>query len=161
MAEAIVRNKDDGERMWFFGGGLHTWKALSAETDNSMLVFEDQLERGKMTPMHLHADADEAIYVIEGEILLNVDGNEHVVGAGGFTFAPRGCAHAFIVTSEQARLLLIQTPGSGQAFYRDASQPATASGPGPIDFDRLREVAMQTGATTILGPPPFEMSTSH
>ena len=136
MAEAIVRNKDDGERMWFLGGGLHTWKALSEETDDSMLV-------------------------IEGEILLNVEGNEHVVGAGGFTFAPRGCAHAFIVTSERARLLCIQTPGSGQAFYRNASEPETTTGPGPVDFDRLRDVAVQTGATTILGPPPFAMSSPH
>jgi quercetin dioxygenase-like cupin family protein len=156
MAATIVRNQDDGERMWFLGGGLHTWKALSEETDNSMLVFEDQLERGKVTPMHLHADVDEALYVIEGEIRLNVEGTEHVVSAGGFTFAPRGCAHAFVVTSERVRLLCIQTPGSGQAFYRGASQPATPTGTGPVDFERLRDVAAETGATTIVGPPPFD-----
>jgi quercetin dioxygenase-like cupin family protein len=161
MADAIVRNTDDGERMWFLGGGLHTWKALSEETNNSMLVFEDHLERGKVTPMHLHADVDEALYVIEGEIVLNVEGKEHVVGTGGFTFAPRGSAHAFVVTSERARLLCIQTPGSGQTFYRNASQPATTTGPGPVDFDRLRQVAVETGATTILGPPPFTNSSSH
>ena len=153
-----MRNKDDGERMWFLGGGLHTWKALSEETDGSMLVFEDHLERGKVTPMHLHADVDEALYVIEGEILLNVEGSERTVRAGGFTFAPRGCAHAFVVTSERARVLAIQTPGSGQAFYRSASQPAGESGTGPVDFDRILEVAVETGATTILGPPPFELA---
>ena len=161
MAEAIVRNRDDGERRWFMGGGLHTWKARSEETDDAMLVFEDHLERGKVTPMHFHADVDEALYLIEGEIVLNVEGTEHVVGAGGFTFVPRGCAHAFAVTSAHARLLCIQTPGSGQAFYRDASQPATTAGPGPVDFDRLREVAVETGATTIVGPPPFALSSSH
>jgi quercetin dioxygenase-like cupin family protein len=155
MAESIVRNIGDGERMWFLGGGTHTWKALAEETDDSMLVFEDELERGKVTPMHLHPDVDEALYIIEGEILLNVEGEERTVGAGGFTFAPRGCAHAFVVTSERARLLCIQTPGSGQAFYRSASQPATTSGSGPVDFDRLRDVAVETGATTIVGPPPF------
>jgi quercetin dioxygenase-like cupin family protein len=105
MAESIVRNIGDGERMWFLGGGTHTWKALAEETDDSMLVFEDELERGKVTPMHLHPDVDEALYIIEGEILLNVEGEERTVGAGGFTFAPRGCAHAFVVTSERARLL--------------------------------------------------------
>lgn len=161
MAEAIVRNKDAGERMWFLGGGLHIWKALSEETDDSMLVFEDHLERGKVTPMHLHADVDEALYIIEGEILLNVEGTEHVVGAGGFTFAPRGCAHAFVVTSERARLLCIQTPGSGQAFYRNASEPVTADASGPVDFDRLREVAIATGATTIVGLPPFAAASPH
>jgi quercetin 2,3-dioxygenase len=161
MAKAIVRNRDDGERMWFLGGGLHTWKALSEETDDSMLVFEDHLERGKVTPMHLHADVDEALYIIEGEILLNVEGNEHVVGAGGFTFAPRGCAHAFMVTSERARLLCIQAPGAGQAFYRNASVPVTDEASGPVDFDRLRDIAVETGATTIVGPPPFTLSSSR
>jgi quercetin dioxygenase-like cupin family protein len=160
MAEAIVRNRDDGERLWFLGGGLHIWKAQSEETESSMLVFEDHLERGKVTPMHLHADVDEALYVIEGEILLNVEGTEHAVGAGGFTFAPRGCAHAFVVTSERARLLCIQTPGSGQAFYRNASEPVNDATSGPVDFDRIRDVAVATGATTILGPPPFAMLTS-
>ena len=29
MAEAIVRNDGEGERMWFLGGGTHTWKALA------------------------------------------------------------------------------------------------------------------------------------
>ena len=158
MAESIVRNAGEGERMWFLGGGIHTWKAFAEETDNSMIVFEDELERGKVTPMHLHADVDEAMYVIEGEILLNVEGSERTVGAGGFTFAPRGCAHAFVVTSDRARVLAIQTPGSGQAFYRDASEPANESGTGPVDFDRIREVAAETGATTIIGPPPFELA---
>jgi quercetin dioxygenase-like cupin family protein len=160
MAKAIVRNGGDGERMWFRGGGMHTWKALAEETDDALLAFEDELDRGKLTPMHLHAEVDEALYVIEGEILLNVEGEEHVVGAGGFTFAPRGCAHAFVVTSEHARILCIQTPGSGQAFYRNLSQPATESGTGPVDFDRVREVAVETGATTIVGPPPFALSST-
>jgi quercetin dioxygenase-like cupin family protein len=159
MAEAIVRNQNDGERMWFLGGGLHTWKLDAEETDGSMLVFEDDLERGKVTPMHLHADVDEALYIIEGEIVLNVEGTEHVVGAGGFTFAPRGCAHAFSVTSERARLLCIQTPGSGQAFYRSASEPVTTTGTARMDFDRIGEAAAETGATTILGPPPFAAPT--
>jgi quercetin dioxygenase-like cupin family protein len=159
MAQAIVRNAGEGEQRWFLGGGLHTWKANAEETGNSMLVFEDEMERGKMTPLHLHADVDEAMYVIEGEIVLKGDdGKEQTIGAGGFAFAPRGCAHAFAVTSERARVLAIQTPGSGQAFYRGASQPVNAAGTGPVDFERLQEVAVETGATTILGPPPFELS---
>jgi quercetin dioxygenase-like cupin family protein len=160
MAEAIARDGGEGERMWFLGGGTHTWKASSEETGNSMIVFEDYLEHGKVTPMHFHADVDEALYVIEGEIALRGEGDDEarVLGAGGFAFAPRGCVHAFAVTSPRARLLCIQTPGSGQAFYRNASQPATESGTGPVDFDRLRQIAVETGATTIVGPPPFAMS---
>ena len=156
MAASVVRNRGEGEQRWFLGGGKHTWKVRSEETDNSMLAFEDDLEQGKVTPMHFHADVDEALYVLEGEITLVVEGGEErVVGAGGFTFAPRGCAHAFIVTSARARLLCIQTPGSGEDFYRNASSPLTDDETGPVDFARLGEIAAETGATTIVGPPPF------
>lgn len=158
MAQAIVRNKDDGEQTWFLGGGLHTWKLTAEEAGGSMIVFEDEMEQGKVTPLHLHADIDEALYVLEGELLLKgADGSEEVVGAGGFAFAPRGCAHAFMVTSERARIVTIQSPGSGQAFYRDASVPVTKGGTAPVDFERLQQIAVETGATTILGPPPFAM----
>ena len=157
MATSIVRNQGDGDRRWFAGGGAHTWKAYAAETGNSLLVFEDELEQGKVTPMHFHADVDEALYVLEGEILLDDDGTEHKVGPGGFVFAPRGHAHAFMVVSDRARLLCIQTPGSGQDFYLHASEPADSSSAGPVDFDRIAQVARATGATTIVGPPPFEL----
>ena len=159
MAEAIVVNGGEGEKRWFLGGGVQTWKASAEQTGNSMIVFEDEMERGKVTPLHLHPDVDEAMFVIEGEILLKgADGGETRIGAGGFAFAPRGFAHAFMVTSERARILAIQSPGTGQAFYRDASLPLDASGSGPVDFERLQQLAAATGATTILGPPPFDMA---
>lgn len=157
MAIPIVRNQEDGDCRWFAGGGVHTWKAYAAETGNSLLVFEDSLEQGKVTPMHFHADVDEALYVLEGEILLAEEGAEHKVGAGGFVFAPRGHAHAFMVVSDRARLLCIQTPGSGQDFYLQASETADHSIAGLVDFDRIAQVANATGATTIVGPPPFEL----
>ena len=69
--------------------------------------------------MHLHPDVDEALYMSSTARYCSTSrATEHKVGAGGFTFAPRGCAHASVVTSERARLLRIQTPGSGQEFYR-------------------------------------------
>ena len=70
---------------------------------------------------------------------------------------PRGLPHAFMVTSPETRFLTIQTPGTDEQFYRLASEPAPAgSGPIPVDFDRVRAAAMETGAIEILGPPPFE-----
>jgi len=118
-----------------------------------MIVFEDELERGKVTPMHLHADVDEAMYVIEGEILLNVEGSERTVGAGGFTFAPRGCAHAFVVTSDRARVLTLQTPGIGQAFYRGASEPAADDAYETVDIARIETSAKENPrGIELLGP---------
>jgi hypothetical protein len=66
--------------------------------------------------------------------------------------------HAFLVTSEVARLLCLHTPGCCEAFYWAASEPVDAATPaagGVVDFGRVHASAMQNGGIEILGPPPF------
>jgi quercetin dioxygenase-like cupin family protein len=152
----IFRTDGEGEKRWFLGGGTHTWKATAEETGGAFLLFEDRMTGGKMTPLHCHPDADEMLYVLEGEILVRIGDREERVGAGGVTMAPRGVPHAFMVISEVARLLDFQTPGSSEPFYWSASEPAVADTEGPVDFTRVQAMAKQHGAVEILGPPPFE-----
>ena len=156
-AVPIIRQGGEGERMWFAGGGAFTWKATSAETGGAFLLMEDRMEHGKTTPLHLHPNADESIYILEGELLVDVEGEQHAVGQGGFFFAPRGVPHAFMVTSETARVLALQTPGTGEDFYRDAGEPARTDEEAsrPADWARLREVAERSDSIEVLGPPPF------
>jgi len=153
----ILRQADEGEQMWFAGGGVFTWKATAAETGGAFLAFEDHMARGKTTPLHLHRNEDEALYVLEGELLVHVEGEEHKVGRGGLFVAPRGLAHAFMVTSETAHVFSFQTPGTGERFYRDASERVTsdADASRPPDFARLRKVADHSPSIEVLGPPPF------
>jgi hypothetical protein len=86
----IFRPDGDGERLGFAGGGVHTWKVTSEETGGAFLLFEDATTRGKMTPLHRHPEADETLYVLEGELLVHIDGVDHRVGPGGVTMSPRG-----------------------------------------------------------------------
>src|SRR4029077_1903958 len=155
-----VRAAGEGERLWFYGGGLHIWKATASETGSAFLLFEDIMSRGKTTPLHTHPEVDETLYVLEGEILLHIDGEEQRVGSGGVALAPRGVAHAFLVTSETARILFLETPGTSEAFYRGASEPAThdLEISAPVDFARVRASAERNGGIEILGPPPFKLA---
>jgi quercetin dioxygenase-like cupin family protein len=157
MSEGLIRAADEGERRWFYGGGIHTWKATSQETGGAFLLFEDLMEQGKRTPLHTHPDSDESMYVLEGEIRMHLDGREHRVAAGGLAVAPRGIPHAFMVVSETARLLCLHTPGCCQAFYWDASEPirGEVAGGGTVDFGRVQASARANGGIEILGPPPF------
>lgn len=153
---AVVREQGQGERRWFCGGGLHTWLATSDETNGEFLLFEDQLDLGKVTPLHLHADADETFYVLDGEIAVYIDGTLHPLSAGGIAVIPRGIPHAFKVVSDEARMLCLQTPGNGEAFYKMASEPVVeGTDPTAVDFGRIGAAAAKTGAIEILGPPPF------
>ena len=159
QAGTIIREEGEGERLWFAGGGLWTMKATAEETDGAFILVEDRMSRGKMTPLHTHPNQDETLIVLEGEILVYADGREHRVGPRGVAVAPRGDPHAFLVTSESALMLALQTPGSGEAFYRDASEPSTeeTDAERPPDLDRLRAAAQRhPDIIQILGPPPFE-----
>jgi quercetin dioxygenase-like cupin family protein len=156
-AVPVIRGDGDGDRRWFYGGGVHTWKATSQETGGAFLLFEDRMDQGKMTPLHTHPESDETMYVLEGEILFHMDGADHPVAAGGLAVAPRGVPHAFLVTSEVARLLCLHTPGCCESFYWAASEPVDAATPGTgvVDFERVHASAAQNGGIEILGPPPF------
>jgi quercetin dioxygenase-like cupin family protein len=151
----IVRQAGDGERRWFYGGGVHTWLATSAETGGAFLLFEDAMDKGKRTPLHTHAEADETMYVLEGEIVMHLDGTDLRIAAGGLAVAPRGVPHAFLVTADGTRILCLQTPGCCEAFYLGASEPLTTETVRVVDFDRIRESGAVNGGIEILGPPPF------
>jgi quercetin dioxygenase-like cupin family protein len=153
----IVRARDEGDRQSFLGGGLHTWKLLADDTGGAFFLMEDLMSGGKATPLHQHPEADEVVYVLEGEILVNIAGAETSVTAGGLTFTPKGVPHAFLVVSEQARLLTMQTPGIGQGFYRGASEPVTSEASQVVDIARVQASAKDNPrAIQLLGPPPFQ-----
>jgi quercetin dioxygenase-like cupin family protein len=163
-AGTIIRGEGEGERLWFAGGGLWTMKATSEETDGAFILVENRMTKGKTTPLHTHPKQDETLIVLEGEILVYAEGREHRVGPRGVAVAPRGAPHAFMVTSESALILTLQTPGSGEAFYRDASEPSTEDTDAgrPPDLDRLRAAAERhPDIIEILGPPPFEAAREH
>jgi quercetin dioxygenase-like cupin family protein len=157
MSTPVIRQRGEGEHLVFAGGGTLTITASSADTGGSLMMFEDRLVRGKTTPLHIHPNLEEAIYVLEGELLVHVDGEELRVREGGLIVVPRGVPHAFLATSETGRLLCTLAPGaSGEAFFRDGSDPATSElDVRPPDFDRLRACAERSDSIEILGPPPF------
>lgn len=152
----LIRNADEAERRWFAGGGLHTWLVRQDDVNGSFLLFEDEVEPGKPTPLHTHPEAEETFYLLAGSILLHVDGTETELRAGGVAVIPRNVPHAFLAGSDGARMLCLHTPGNGEDFYRMASDPVREGEPAaPVDFDRIRESAIASGTMRLVGPPPF------
>jgi uncharacterized cupin superfamily protein len=98
--------------------------------------------------------------MLEGEVLMHLDGEQRSLTAGCFVSVPAGVPHAYLVTSEMARTLILITPGSGamEDFFRAAGEPAPERelpDAGPLDIERIGLAARSTGAVAILGPPPF------
>jgi quercetin dioxygenase-like cupin family protein len=157
VAPIVVAGREE-EHLWF-DGGLLTLKATAAQTAGALLLLEVLQPEGKTPPLHVHPDADETFYVLEGEIVMHVDGTELSVRTGGALVVPRGTPHTFVVTSRAARILLAFTPASTvmEDFVRRAGQPAVdpTLTPLPPDPDRYQAAAERSGLG-VLGPSPFE-----
>lgn len=157
MTKGVITKGDEGELLWF-GGGTVRFKVRSGETDGAFAIIEDSAPRGKTTPLHSHPTFEETFYVLDGEMLFHLEGEEARCGVGTVISVPRGAAHAFLITSDSARFLTVFTPGDvAEAFLREGGDTATSSDaePPPLDIPRVIAAGEKTGGMVALGPPPF------
>ncbi len=152
----IALHADEGEAFWAFGT-LATVKASSETTDGRVAVIEHLASEGAGSPLHVHHREDEWFYVTEGTLTFWVGGELIEAPAGSFVYGPRDIPHTFVVTSPQARFLLVTEPAGFERFMRAMGQTAeTPTIPPPAapppDLTPLITAAAEYGIE-ILGPP--------
>ena len=76
----------------------------------SWLCWSSAGRRAAARLLHVHHNEDEWFYVIEGELTLWVGGETIVAPAGSFVYGPRDVPHTFLVTSTEARFLMVTAP---------------------------------------------------
>jgi len=146
----MIRGRDDGEATWFFNA-LMTTKASTAETAGAYSLTEHLVTAASNPPMHVQVEEDEAFYVLEGEIELEVDGQVVLATPGTFAFVARGAAHLFRVLTPTARMLVIcsgKPTDNLEDFFLGMGEPATERvlpQPGPPDEARLLALTARTG----------------
>jgi len=146
----MIRARDEGEATWFFNA-LTTNVASMAETGGAYSLTEHLVTAASNPPLHVQVDEDEAFYVLDGEIELEVDGAVSVARAGTFAFVARGAAHRFRVLTPTARMLVIcsgKPADNLEDFFFAMGNPATARvlpPPAAPDVDKLTELCARTG----------------
>ena len=144
--------------LWFLDN-LVTILVSHADGSDGISVIDALARRGDSPPCHVHHGEDEAFHVLEGELVLLVDGKTRRVRAGETLLAPKGVAHTYCVVSEQARWLVVTTNGDFERFVRAASRPAGAaelpppSGP-PTAEQQAQLARLSLGFDIeLIGPP--------
>jgi quercetin dioxygenase-like cupin family protein len=83
-------------------------------------------------PLHRH-DFDEAFYMLDGELIFQVDDERFTARAGELVFAPRNVPHALANPSDaEARYLLVCTPSGLERLFARAE--AESQGVAPPDW---------------------------
>ncbi len=150
---SLVVGPGQGEAIWF-NAALVRIKAPGRWSDEALSLAELEMPQGRATALHTDA-SDETIYVLDGELLVRIDGEDLRAPTGETVAIRRGTPHAFLAVSETVRFLVLNTPGTHDRFFRVAGVPATeldfASAP-PPNHERTVAAAKEVGAE-LLGPP--------
>ena len=71
-----------------------------ARSENASTNFV-QAVPGAVMNMHYHADRDEIVYVIKGEAVMNVAGEEYIIGPGDLMYLPATILHDLRITGNE------------------------------------------------------------
>lgn len=86
-----------GEARTIDAGGIR--RLVLAETSDTgsafSLIETREAGTGIGPPLHVHRDAAESFYVIEGEYRVQLDGRDFVCPGGSFIYIPAGMIHTF------------------------------------------------------------------
>jgi quercetin dioxygenase-like cupin family protein len=149
MAAAFVIAPGEGETMRGPAGGPATVKVRTETSSGSLTFIDNVIAPGAGPPRHLHHDADELFYILEGHLHVEADGQALDAPAGATVFIPRGVPHVFQnIGTAPARLLVFFTPAGMERFFEGIAGLRE----GPVDPQEAREIA-RSASMEILGPP--------
>ncbi len=147
----IVVLPGDGKAIQLGGLGV-AFKLLSADTGGSFAIVEHPIAPGTLAaPPQRHQNEDEASYVLEGMVTIEI--GERVIYAtpGTLVFKPRGVFHTFWNQTEvPARILEIISPAGFEKYYEEVAVLAEQHVPPDdprraaltekyhVEFDRVR-----------------------
>ena len=122
-ARALVRTPDDAPAYWF--GGTY-WRLLTdgAATEGRSCTFDELCPRGLVAPLHVHDDAEEAFFVLEGRFVFTIGDDDVEAGPGCYVYLPPKVRHGFRVESEIGRVYNTLCPAG---FERGIQEGGTAA----------------------------------
>jgi mannose-6-phosphate isomerase-like protein (cupin superfamily) len=121
-------------------------------TSGAFTVLQTQGEPpGFGPPLHVHRDAAEAFFVLEGTYLMHVEERQEICARGSFVYVPANVVHTFVVVSEEpGKKLNLFSPGAMVGFFEEL---AAAEANGTATPENLGEIS-ERHHMGVVGPVP-------
>jgi len=98
----------DNAEHYVWGEGCDGWHLLNSE---ALSVIEERVPPGKCESRHSHEYAQQCFYIVEGEAVMEVAGQDFVLCAGQCLVVPALAPHQFFNHSaSDVRFLVISQP---------------------------------------------------
>ncbi|GLZ78582.1 hypothetical protein Afil01_33890 [Actinorhabdospora filicis] len=143
-----------GTPIWL-SGDVYSLKLGAADSGGTATFLEASVPPGGGPPSHVHADADEAFYLLAGDLDIYAAGEQYAAATGDFVFIPKGTAHRFHnAGTHTVKLLLFFTPAGVDRFFLEAGRPAVPGVPVPTAAEEDPVRIAEIGARYGLHPAP-------
>ncbi|WP_129338251.1 cupin domain-containing protein [Cellulomonas endophytica] len=129
--------------------GDHVAKASVAAADGGFELFEVHAPAGPAAPLHVSPWSG-VLYVLEGTVQVQVDGEGCSVEPGGAVTLPAGVPCTFRVERGAARFLAITTGLRAGRFFAEAAAAAPAGTPPADAMAGLARVTARHGVALVL-----------
>lgn len=150
IAAALVAGPALAHEPIEFGGAQFHIMLEAEDTGGSIGMFAITQPGPSGPPRHIHDDADEAFYVLEGEFEVLSGEDVVVVPEGEAAFAPRGAVHTFRAMGEDGgKILVIVSPGGFEGFFKKLVEEGIKM---PEDMERFEAIS-QEFQQRMAGPP--------
>jgi quercetin dioxygenase-like cupin family protein len=123
-------------------------KANAKSTGGVMSAWESTFPTGFASPLHVHQDAAEFIYVLEGHLSMYLDGNWFEAKPGAFVAVTKGAPHGFRVRFLETRILFMFSPAAMLGMWEEIAALGR-----PID-ENTRAALARKYQMQIIGPLP-------
>ncbi|MBI3402652.1 MAG: cupin domain-containing protein [Acidobacteria bacterium] len=151
----VLLGKSAGKSFWLLTD-LHTFKVVGDDTNGAFTVAELIAGPEMGPPPHIHRDADESFYILEGTFDFSLAGKAFTAGAGAFVYLPKRVVHTHAAGGgKPAKALVIQTPAGVERFIAEAGKPATdpTVRPAPPEMSELQKIVAIAAKHGIDVPP--------
>lgn len=143
MESGLVVGAGDGRQVLSPVGGSITHKVGGDQGGGSVAVFESLIPPGEGPPLHVHANEEEVLYVLEGRFRFRLRDAITDAPAGSLMLVPRGVPHTWQnAGDEEGRLLITFAPAGMERFFDRAEGDRAA-------FEAFGEEL----GMTVVGPP--------
>lgn len=155
----IVLGPGDGKAVERPSSEQTVIKVAEAETHGAYALRENVVPAGSSgVPFHIHRDAEEAFYVLTGELTVYAADRTLAAPAGSFVLVPRGVIHSLANWGADAvRSLTIISPAWVSRWIEEESELLRSASHGAPDASQstaLRTAMYERYGLEIVGPPP-------
>jgi quercetin 2,3-dioxygenase len=113
----------EGPRHTLFG--QVAFQVLTGDECNGALgMTVTEGPKGTAVPAHAHERTYEGMYVLDGRLRVNVDGDEHLLIRGDFMSLPVGVEHAVVCDAQLTRFVTMYGPAGPERLYEVAGEVA-------------------------------------